>query len=385
MKKRVVVASVLAGTILLASACGSAPSDAEGALDGEETGIETETQLPPVELSGAVIEAIPDEIYTGTAITVSPSIEVDGRTLTEGVDYTLSFENNTNIGTAVVMIIGNGTSALGQTSTTFNIITGDEICDDEANSGIVDFVYRLYVYLLGRNPSIDELTDSVRRLHSGSRSGMEAVNIILQSQEFSDRNLSDDVLLESFYLGVLNRPADGNGMAYNLNLLSSGMSREELLNSIMGVPGGEFDTLCSSIGVSLGTGSVLGQSPVIYDGIPTSVFNYTVDGREVSIHRRVYQFISTTDDGQSVFDLTAMCAASGLAPLSDDGSFVYGSGVYELSLEGGAMSLKISSDEVSYYEDVVDEGEETFSVNGTDTTVSLGMIVMIESSLESLG
>ena len=48
------------------------------------------------------------------------------------------------------------------------------------------------------------------------------------------------------------------------------------------------------------------------------------------------------------------------------------------------MSLTISDDEVSYYEDTIQDDEELYSVNGTDTTVSIGMIVMIEYSLENL-
>ena len=63
---------------------------------------------------------------------------------------------------------------------------------------------------------------------------------------------------------------------------------------------------------------------------------------------------------------------------------MYQNGVCVLSLDGGAMSLKVSDDEVSYYEDTVEDGEELFSVNGTDTTVTIGMIVMIEYSLENV-
>ena len=78
-----------------------------------------------------------------------------------------------------------------------------------------------------------------------------------------------------------------------------------------------------------------------------------------------------------------MCAASGYNRTSDEG-FEYASGVCELELNGNAMSLTISDDEVSYYEDTIQDDEELYSVNGTDTTVSIGMIVMIEYSLENL-
>ena len=171
-------------------------------------------------------------------------------------------------------------------------------------------------------------------------------------------------------------------MSYNLTLLDGGMSRLELINGIICAEDGEYANICNSLGIGLGNGHIVGETPELDDGIPSSVFNYSVDGRNVSIHRRVYQFITTDEDGNSVFDLDAMCAASGYAPSGD--GFVYQNGVCVLSLDGGAMSLKVSDDEVSYYEDTVEDGEELFSVNGTDTTVSIGMIVMIEYSLENV-
>ena len=160
------------------------------------------------------------------------------------------------------------------------------------------------------------------------------------------------------------------------------MDRIDLANGIMDVPGGEFDNICTSLGITLGSGHITGEAPVINDGIPSSSFNYSVDGRNVTIHRRVYQFITTDEDGNSVFDLDAMCAASGYEPAGD--GFEYANGVCELTLDGGAMSLTVSDDEVSYYEDTIQDDEEQFSVNGTDTTVTIGMIVMIEYSLENV-
>lgn len=384
MKKKIIISCVLAGTMLLAASC-AASGSAEGTGADEqsvETVEETETQIPPADLSSAEVEAIPDEIYTGEEIYVSPVILFEGRELSAESDYTLSYEQNVNIGTATVTATGNGETATGEISATFNIITGDEVCDAEENAGLVSFVDRLYVYLMGRYPTLDEMTDNVRRLRSGSRSGMEIVNILLTSQEFLDRGLDEVGFVQNFYLGVLNRNADEDGLWYNVNLLWDGMDRIELANGIMDVPGGEFDNICTSLGITLGSGHITGAAPVINDGIPSSSFNYSVDGRNVTIHRRVYQFITTDEDGNSVFDLEAMCAASGYEPTGD--GFEYANGVCELTLNGGAMSLTVSDDEVSYYEDTIQDDEEQFSVNGTDTTVTIGMIVMIEYSLENV-
>lgn len=384
MKKKVLISCVLAGTILLNSAC-AAKNDASESGAGEGETVEaTETELPPADMGYADVEPIEDQIYTGSEITVSPVISYDGNELNEGSDYTLTYENNINIGTATVTATGNGDNTLGEISMTFNIITGDALCDAEENAALVSFVDRLYVHLLGRYPTLGEMTDNVTRLRSGSRSGMEMVNILVQSSEFEARNLDEVGFVSAFYLGALGREADEDGLWYNVNLLWNGMSRIDLINGIMDVPGGEFDNVCNSLGIVMGYGHVTGAAPVINDGVPSSNFNYDVDGRSVTVHRRVYQFTSSSDDSDlRTFDLDAMCAASGYTPV-EGSEFDYTSGVCELTFANGAMTLTIGGDEVAYYEDTLDDGEELFRVNGTDTEVSVGMLVMIEYSLENV-
>lgn len=384
MKRKVLISCVLAGTMLFAAACAAGNNDAGASEEVQETAEETETQAPPVDLGYADVEALPDEIYTGDAICPVPVITADGEELEAGTDFTLTYEQNVNIGTATIYVEGNGDNVLGSLALNFNIITGDEVCDAEENAGLVSFVDRLYVHLLGRYPSLSEMTDNVRRLRSGSRSGMEIVNIILGSDEFAARGLDEVGFVQAFYLGVLNRNADEDGLWYNVNLLWGGMDRLELANGIMDVPGGEFDNICSSLGIDLGNGHVTGAAPIINDGVPSSSFNYNVDGRSVTIHRRVFQFVTIDDDGNFILNLDAMLAESGYAPASDDGSFSYANGVCTFTLDGGAMSLRISDDEIAYYEDTPDDGEDVFFVNGTDTQITMGTAVMIEYSLENV-
>ncbi|MBR1798008.1 MAG: DUF4214 domain-containing protein [Clostridiales bacterium] len=390
MKRKAVVSIILTvfliGNLAVAAACSAgAPADQADESSVEESAEASETQPEPIDLSDAIVESIPNAYYSGGEQFISPVVTYDGDVLVEGVDYWMDhYSNNINVGTATADIVGNGVTVLGQIPISFNIVTGDDICDSEENSGLVAFVDRLYVHMMGRYPTLSELTDNVRRLRSGSRSGIELINVIVQSPEYSARELSDEEFLSSFYLGVLNRNIDDQGMAYNLGLLNGGMTRLELINGIICAEEGEFANLCSSLGVNLGNGSVVGQTPTLDDGVPSSVFNYSVDGRNISVHRRIYQFIHVNDDGVSVFDMDAMCAASQLYPAEHSGGFKYTSGVYELVLENGAMTLTIGGDEIAYYEDTIGDGEELFRVNDTDTTVTIGMIVMIEYNLESL-
>lgn len=56
--------------------------------------------------SEAKIEAIPDQEWTGEAITPDLKVTCNGRTLEYGVDYRVSFKNNVEIGTAEVTVEG---------------------------------------------------------------------------------------------------------------------------------------------------------------------------------------------------------------------------------------------------------------------------------------
>ena len=71
---------------------------------------------------------------TGSAITPSVTVRRNGTTLTRGTDYTVSYRNNVNVGTATVIITGKG-NYTGSTSATFQIV--------KAAPALVP-VYRMY-------------------------------------------------------------------------------------------------------------------------------------------------------------------------------------------------------------------------------------------------
>ena len=54
------------------------------------------------------IEAIPNQIYTGSVVTPELHITYEGKTLVKDIDYTLSYSNNIKVGTATVIVTGKG-------------------------------------------------------------------------------------------------------------------------------------------------------------------------------------------------------------------------------------------------------------------------------------
>ena len=88
---------------------------------GKCTGTKTATfAIEKADVSKATVAAIAAQTYSGKAFAPTPKVTLGGRTLTKGTDYTLSYKNNTNAGTATVTIKGKGNYA-GTTTTKFKI------------------------------------------------------------------------------------------------------------------------------------------------------------------------------------------------------------------------------------------------------------------------
>ena len=59
-------------------------------------------------IAGAEIKGITGKVFTGNAITQDIEVELDGQKLSQGTDYTVKYENNVHVGTAVITITGAG-------------------------------------------------------------------------------------------------------------------------------------------------------------------------------------------------------------------------------------------------------------------------------------
>ena len=97
-------------------------------------------------LAQAQVSTIADQLYTGDAVTPKPQVVLNGKELTEGADYTLSYSNNTDVSTekapAKVTITGkSGTNYAGSSITvSFNIVKTRDIAGAQA-AEIPDQVY----------------------------------------------------------------------------------------------------------------------------------------------------------------------------------------------------------------------------------------------------
>ncbi|MBP5605250.1 MAG: heparinase II/III family protein, partial [Ruminiclostridium sp.] len=78
-------------------------------------------ETTPVSISGAAISSIADQTYTGSAVTPDITVKDGSKTLIKNTDYTLSYNNNINAGTATVTATGKG-NYTGTKTATFNIV-----------------------------------------------------------------------------------------------------------------------------------------------------------------------------------------------------------------------------------------------------------------------
>lgn len=92
------------------------------------------TTIVAADASGATVTAIPDQTYTGSAITPALTVTLNGTTLVAGTDYTVSYANNTDPGTATYTItfMGNYTGTVSGTFT----ITKRRTAEMDAPDGI---------------------------------------------------------------------------------------------------------------------------------------------------------------------------------------------------------------------------------------------------------
>ncbi|MFR4121233.1 MAG: Ig-like domain-containing protein [Lachnospiraceae bacterium] len=107
--------------------------------EGEQHGMIVKMfMIKHVEIKDATISGISNKTYNGSAQTQKITVKVNGTTLKEGTDYSVSYKNNTNAGTATVTITGKGNYA-GTVDKTFQIakvsINGASV------SGITDKTY----------------------------------------------------------------------------------------------------------------------------------------------------------------------------------------------------------------------------------------------------
>lgn len=128
--------TAVAVSVVLAAAFAAPVSASE---QGEITvAVEQEYSASKVSVSKLTIGKIADQTYTGKALKPTLVVKYNGKTLKNGTDYTLTYKNNKNIGTATVTIKGKG-SYTGTKKVTFKIVPGKTSLNVKTSGSKVSF------------------------------------------------------------------------------------------------------------------------------------------------------------------------------------------------------------------------------------------------------
>ncbi len=109
------------------------------------------------------------------------------------------------------------------------------------------FVERMYTIVLGRAAEKQGLNDWTNRLMAKEIDGATLVDMFVNSDEFVNRNTSDEEYIKILYRAVLGREADSDGLKMWKDMLADDWTRDYILEGL--VLSTEFKNICDSYGI----------------------------------------------------------------------------------------------------------------------------------------
>ena len=121
------------------------------------------------------------------------------------------------------------------------------VWSEQTRLDVEAFVTRFYQQCLGRNPDHAGLEGWANALLDGSLTGSDVAYGFVFSQEFLNKNTTNEEYLPVLYEAFFNRQPDQGGWDGWLSELNRGTSREEVLNGF--IFAAEFAKLCTDYGI----------------------------------------------------------------------------------------------------------------------------------------
>ena len=131
----------------------------------------------------------------------------------------------------------------GNSSEHVTEVTFSQDSDDLMNK----FIMRFYMYGVKRQPEDNEVEDWINTLENGE-SGSDVARAFLLTPELLSTTVSNDDYVERLYRCLLGREPDEDGFDYWVEVLDSGTSRQNVVESMLGTD--EWSEYCNSYGVN---------------------------------------------------------------------------------------------------------------------------------------
>ncbi len=119
--------------------------------------------------------------------------------------------------------------------------------DSEKTVQIQSFIKRNYTQFLGRNADTNGLKYWTNKLVSGQMTPAEVAKGFVFSNEFKNKNYTNEQFILKMYLGLFGRDADAKGFTSWRKKMSSGMTREEVFDGF--VVSNEFKSMVAQFGL----------------------------------------------------------------------------------------------------------------------------------------
>ena len=239
--------------------------------------------------------SIPSQIAAGKPLTPSFDLKLDEKTLEKDTDYTVSYTDNVKVGTAKAVVTGIG-NYTGSAEFTFKIVaptatptpiptatnapkisikptvtSAPEVTqisskptvttapavtekpseDEDPKVQIMDFVKRIYIYVLDREPEEEGAAYWSEELWAFRRTGAEVAQGFIFSDEFVNRNTTDKEFVTILYKTFFGRDPEDDGINFWLGQLKSGtMDRVTVANGF--IYSQEWADTCASYGIRSG-------------------------------------------------------------------------------------------------------------------------------------
>ena len=139
-------------------------------------------------------------------------------------------------------------------SETFTLTTTEKADDtdpDSTSEPVSAFVNRLYTIILDRPAEEAGLADWTSSLKSGESTSADIVYGLANSDEFKNKGLSNDEVIERMYMAMLGRASDEGGKADWLDAMANGCTVNGIINGFSGSQ--EFANVCAGYGISAGS------------------------------------------------------------------------------------------------------------------------------------
>lgn len=342
-------------------------------------------------ISATAVSGTGNKVYTGSAIKPVPAVKVGGRTLKNGTDFTVSYKNNTEPGTATLKVTGKGNYS-GSVSKTFKItaraindvevtvpdtvFTGEQVRPDVVVSyGSYQFISDSD-YTLSFKDNINIGTASVVVTGKNHLSGSRTVTFPIEKADISNTEIA-----------VKNATFTGSAIKSGVDVRLGNVTLKE----------GTHYTLSYKNNVNAGTAQVTISGKGSLEGAVTKSFTiakadiskasisasgtYAPDGVKIGINAKFGNYTLKSSD----YSFTAPTAAGEQTlTISGNGNFsgktTVKCNVAKADIANAKSSLSLSTDGKGYTVTVIYDGvlltqDKDYKVAVTESTTGVSAVI----------